>query len=93
MSMREITADLRHIASPAALQVYLGYVLRAPDYYGENLDALYDILTEEAEPVRLTLQLPERFSPEMEAYWPRLRRVLDEAEEANPAFCWKAADK
>ena len=67
--------------------------LKLPDWCGENLDALYDILTEEAEPVRLTLLLPERFSPEMEAYWPRLRRVLDEAEEANPAFCWKAADK
>lgn len=88
MSMREVTADLRNITTPAALQVYLGYVLRAPEWYGCNLDALYDILTETAKPMRLTLLLPGRFSPEMEAYWPRLRRVLDDAEEACPAFTW-----
>ena len=46
MSMRIIEADLRRIETPEALQVYLGYVLRAPDWYGRNLDALYDILTE-----------------------------------------------
>ena len=46
MSMREVTADLRNIATPAALQIYLGYVLCAPEWYGCNLDALYDILTE-----------------------------------------------
>ena len=32
-----IEADLRNIKTPEALQVYLGFVLRAPDWYGCNL--------------------------------------------------------
>ncbi len=86
--MRRVTADLRNIRTPAALQVYLGFALGAPEYYGRNLDALRDVLTERRQPLELTLLLPARFSPEMEAYWPRLRRVLDDAAEEARAFSW-----
>lgn len=90
MSMRRIEADLRNIGTPEALQVYLGYLLRAPGWYGENLDALYDVLTEIARPTCLCFRLPSVMTPAMEAYWPRLRRVLEDAAEASPAFCWTA---
>ena len=86
--MRRVTADIRNIETPAALQVYLGFALGAPEYYGRNLDALHDILTERRQPLELAVRLPARFSAEMEAYWPRLRRVLDDAAEESPAFCW-----
>ena len=91
MSTRVLTADCRNIATPAALQVYLGYVLRAPSWYGENLDALYDILTECARPTRLVLRMPQAGNAEMAAYLPRLRRVLDDAHQACPAFEWAEA--
>ena len=87
--MTTIRADIRNIAAPGALQVYLGFVLSAPDYYGRNLDALYDILTERCHPLCLVMVTPETFSPEMAAYWPRLRRVLDDAAMENPNFTWK----
>ena len=87
--MRIYDADIRQIATPAALQVYLGFVLKAPSYYGHNLDALYDILTERSQPACLVLRTPAGFSPEMQAYWPRLVQVLDDAAKANPAFSWR----
>ena len=89
MSMRIIEADLRNIRTPEALQVYLGYILRAPEWYGRNLDALYDILTETVRPTRLRVLPPENPAPAMAAYWPRLIRVLSDAADACPAFSWE----
>ena len=89
MSMRIIEADCRRIETPEALQVYLGYVLRTPAWYGRNLDALYDILTETAWPTRLLVLPPENPNERMAAYWPRLVRVLSDAAEACPAFSWE----
>ena len=89
MSMRIIEADLRRIETPEALQMYLGFVLRAPDWYGRNLDALYDILTETVRPTRLVVLPPEDMNGKMAAYWPRLVRVLSDAAEACPAFSWE----
>ena len=42
----KLTLDLRTLANPAAIQEYLTEALSFPDYYGKNLDALYDCLTE-----------------------------------------------
>ena len=89
MKMREIVADFRQIETPEALQVYLGYVLRAPEWYGRNLDALYDVLTDTKRPTRLVVLPPAYPSERMEAYYERLRRVLCDAAEACPAFSWR----
>ena len=87
--MRIIEADLRHIDTPEALQVYLGYILRAPAWYGQNLDALYDILTEIVRPTRLIVLPPEKETERMIAYWPRFLRVLNDAADICPAFSWE----
>lgn len=93
MSVRIYTADLTNIETPEALQVYLGYVLGAPEWYGRNLDALYDVLTETARPTRLRVLPPARPNAAMAAYMRRLARVLRDAAEACPAFSFELDEK
>lgn len=52
--MREVTVDCA-AHSPARLHQALAQKLDFPDWYGNNLDALYDCLTDLEEQTRLTL--------------------------------------
>lgn len=51
--MRTITLDLERMTSVPAMHKYLRSALALPVYYGANLDALYDCLTEIAEPTQI----------------------------------------
>lgn len=55
---------------------YLKEILRFPDYYGKDLDALFDCLTERAEETML-------FITHAELLHPKLQKVLDDAMEQN----------
>ena len=45
----------KEMCSRQALHDHLKQQLNLPDYYGRNLDALYDCLTERSEPTELLL--------------------------------------
>lgn len=47
-----------------------------PDWYGSNLDALYDMLTESAEPIRVVVADPEALSENLGGYYDLFRTVL-----------------
>ena len=61
--MNEITLNCTALETKAQLHAALAEALSFPDWYGNNLDALYDCLTDLEEPVHLHLagwaQLPE----------------------------------
>ena len=44
--MRKMLLDFHVPKTPEQAQRYLALELDLPDYYGRNLDALYDMLTE-----------------------------------------------
>ena len=44
--MKKITIDCKPLSTPAAVHQALAQALSFPDYYGHNLDALYDCLTD-----------------------------------------------
>ena len=46
MEEREFILDLEGVGSEEEVQERIMEALPLPDYYGENLDALYDVLTE-----------------------------------------------
>jgi len=54
--MKTITIPGREIADRAALHRLLRAELALPEYYGENLDALHDALTERTEPLRVVIE-------------------------------------
>ena len=55
--------DCTNATSKEALHQYLKEVLHLPDYYGGNLDALFDCLTEIGSPTCLVLQNTQRLLP------------------------------
>ena len=77
--------DFRHSADIPALYEELRSKMAWEPWYGENLDALHDILT--GLPHRgshFVLMLPEEDSPvEVRLYAERIRRVFQDSEEEN----------
>ena len=78
----KIILDMKRVGSPEAAHAYLQRALVFPDYYGKNLDALYDLLSVWDRPAAFVLRLPE--TGDMAAYGQRLRRVFRDAAAANP---------
>ena len=64
------------VGSMDRLHRLLAEQLDFPDWYGGNLDALYDCLTDLEQDVTITLQYP--------ALQPGLYRVLTDSAEENP---------
>lgn len=73
--MRTVVLDARRLTERTAAHAYLARKWNAPEHYGHNLDALYDILTETTEPTMLLVMQSARAAGE----WPRFREVLEAA--------------
>ena len=77
--MRKIRLDIRRIHTIEALHIYLQYMLDFPAYYGRNLDALYDLLCQESEPICMEVLYRLDADCETAAYVPGLLRVMRDA--------------
>lgn len=73
-----ILLDARRMQSRKEAHTYLKEKLQFPECYGNNLDALYDCLTE-LQDVEIVVENGE----EAEAYYSKVKRVLKEAAERN----------
>lgn len=51
--------DCTKITDRDTLHIYLKETLNLPEYYGRNLDALFDCLTEMSQPTRLEISHPD----------------------------------
>ena len=63
---------------------YLKSTLALPEYYGRNLDALYDLLTEQGSPIRIVLKNTAVLSANLNAYADMLISTFQEAAAENP---------
>lgn len=77
----EVRLDGRYLEEPDAAHVYLAEKLGLPEYYGSNLDALYDCLTEISEKMHLVIVLTGESANS--SYLRRLLAVMRDAEEEN----------
>lgn len=80
--MKTIKLSVENISTVKALHVYLAYMLDLPAYYGKNLDALHDVLSETGEETCIMLA-GTAASGEMQAYLPRIERVFADAAQEN----------
>ena len=69
---------------------YLAQELTLPDYYGKNLDALYDCLTELGE-CALVLHEAEALR-QSGGYGAKILNVFEEAAQANPCLTLEISD-
>ena len=65
---------------------YLAGQLQFPDYYGKNLDALYDLLTERKESLEVRFFHSQEMKEQLGAYGSALLQTMQEAENDNLSF-------
>ena len=84
--MRKIILDIEKMRSLPMLHKYLHTALALPEYYGANLDALYDCLTEMSEPTELVV--PKKVEDEAYLGWygQQFLQMLEDAVAANEAL-------
>ena len=59
--------------------------LNLPDYYGRNLDALWDVLGTWSEPLQIALTHPAQLQNHLGDYADHLLQLLNDAVQENPA--------
>lgn len=84
--MRTIKLDLEKMSSLPALHKYLHQALELPEYYGANLDALYDCLSAMAEPTKLIISSKIGTPEYLGWYGEQLLCVLNDAADENEAL-------
>lgn len=86
--MQNVILDCSAISGPEQLHDAFAQALSFPQWYGRNLDALYDCLTSITGQTTICLLCWEHLGP-----WQRgFRCVLEDAAEANPCLqiCWQS---
>lgn len=78
--MKQITINGKELSSPKALHATLKTAMPFSEYYGENLDALYDALTEISEPICLAVENSEDAKAFLGEYWLRFIEVVSDAD-------------
>ena len=79
-----VELDCRKMTDRKAAHAYLKQALALPDYYGNNLDALYDLMTDREEETVLVLGYWRQLGALMGDYGISLLETLREASEAHP---------
>jgi ribonuclease inhibitor len=82
--MKKCIIDGAQITDRRELHRILAEELDFPEWYGNNLDALYDCLTDEQEEVQIAILHEEEFKQRLGRYAERFLTVLARASEENP---------
>lgn len=82
--MRVYVLDGGRMTDRETAHAYLKEVLGLPDYYGNNLDALYDCLTEPRPGAALILRRAGKVREQLGDYGGKLIATLQDADEENP---------
>lgn len=87
--MEEYFVDLSDVSDRKSLHESLKKSLPLPPWYGSNLDALYDALTDMTDPVIIHFLGWEHLLTDLPAYFGSFRRVLEDAQREVPGlFCF-----
>lgn len=79
----QVIIDGRNIKDKQALHAYLKEQCSFPDYYGNNLDALYDVLTDRSEPLEIKVEHAEELKEILCGYGEAFIETLQDAAAEN----------
>ena len=82
--MKDITIDCAHAATQAELHQLFAQMLDLPDYYGANLDALHDCLTDLPGDTRIRLLHWDAAEEALGRYGRSAKRAILDAALDNP---------
>lgn len=75
--------------NPSLAHSYIKEAMNLSEYYGENLDALWDELTSLSRPVRVVIIYSSRLGDNLGDYGKKLLGTFKEAARANPKLTIK----
>ena len=81
-----IVIDLDGVSDKEEFYSVIRDAIEIPDYFGNNLDALYDVLTEDFEEKTIVIKGIEQTADEMKDYMKKFRRLCDDVAEENEAI-------
>ena len=87
--MKYLIIDLSKFRDIKKLHEYIAKGLDFPDYYGKNLDALYDCLTDIDEPTALVVMNVPENSDALQGRLEGLLSVFENAADENPKISLK----
>lgn len=87
--MKNVILDCALTETSAGLHLQLCELLDLPEYYGGNLDALADCLSEVHQPTCLVLENAQALEDHLGDYAQRFLRVLEQAARENPRFAYE----
>ena len=79
----QVIIDGRKITDKLELHAYMKEQCQFPDYYGNNLDALYDVLTERSEPLEIKVEYAEELKEILCGYGEAFLETLQDAAAEN----------
>ncbi|MBR0130059.1 MAG: barstar family protein [Firmicutes bacterium] len=88
--MKYVLMDLKRLDSMKNVHAFLEKELEFPEYYGHNLDALYDCLTDIDAPVTIILMNVPENSDALEGRLEGLLNVFESASTENSNIVVKA---
>ncbi len=84
--MEEIFLDACQMTSKSDAHNYIKKMLNFPDYYGKNLDALWDLLSSRSKMTSILLLHEEKLYENLGEYGKKLAEVFKEAAKTNPCI-------
>jgi len=81
--MKTVTLNGNMMTTKEAAHRYLSWKLNFPEYYGGNLDALWDILSTISEPIEIKLIYSDKLNESLGDYAKSLLRVFTDAVKEN----------
>ena len=82
-STKEYIIDLNGLRDRADLHERIFHALPLPEWYGYNLDALFDVLTEPTEPMRIVFLNYKDAEKVLGAYANAFRHMIQDVMEEN----------
>lgn len=76
--MKEIVLDIDNVCGADEFYDLLGKQIELPAYFGRNLDALHDVLTEQPETIKITLVNTDVMEAMAPKFLRKLKRMLED---------------
>ena len=81
--MKTVRLDCRNMITKREAHEYIAKTLGFPDYYGKNLDALYDCLTEFCRDTLIVIRFSSCLKEQLGEYGENLLGIFTEAERST----------
>jgi len=84
--MKELTIDGQQMTSKNTLYTHLNRVFAFPNHFGNNLDALWDVLSAKNEATTICFTHTEKLMDQMDDYGEKLIQLFKRLEQENDNY-------